>query len=329
MNRQWLRLALFVLIIVTSINCNSRTPSSRWQYTETSPHIAFKYVNKYSGAPTLLIVHGGPGDNSAYLIETLGKQLENKYNIIWYDQRGAGKSERDLSYDMYAITAHVEDIKRVQEAAGVDKVILVAHSWGGVPAGIYAAKYPEKVRAFVNINGTGSFLDIDDSLIKSLKIYFHDNLAKLDEIKAIEGLPHGFLRFIKRAKLAREAGLYYKDYPKTKKEIADYLKKAVEEGEYSEKEIEESEDALYLPMEYDSLDTVEIYSALAQVKAPTLIIAGMFDKVVSVESLKKYQLAISGAKLIVFEDSGHHPFQEEPDKFYQTFDGFMASLENH
>jgi proline iminopeptidase len=317
-----------VLLLSFSLHCQKPFDSktSNWQMTETKPRIAFKYVHNHNATPTLLIIHGGPGDNSAYLMGPCAKPLEEKYNVIWYDQRGTGKSERDLSYDAYATTSHVEDIRRVQEVVGVQQVILVAHSWGGMLAGFYAARYPEKVKAFININGTGSFLDIDHNLINYLKEFYKSDPKKMADARKVEEMPHGFLKFIRRAKLAREAGLYYKDYAKTKKEIASYLEQAVISGEYTKEEIKESDDALRMAMDYHSLDTAEIYSILPEIKASTLVIAGAYDKIVDTDSLEKYQRAIPNAKLVIFENSGHHPFQEEPDKFYSVINDFITQL---
>gem|GEM_PF-5518641 len=303
--------------------CRDAHTNRDWQNTHTEPSIAFRYDHAHAGAPTLLVVHGGPGDNSAYLMESVGQRWATKYNIIWYDQRGTGKSQRNLSYDMYATTHHVEDIKRVQDAAGISQVILVAHSWGGIPAGLYAARYPDRVRAFVNINGTGSFLDVDRSLLAALKQYYHEQPAILAEIADIERLPHGFLRFIKRAKMARAAGLYYKDFQLTKHAIAVSLQEAVRSGEYTEAEIAESEEALQIPLEFHSLDTVDIYSALTNITSPTLVTAGTYDKVVDVDSARRYQSAIPHAELVVFTASGHHPFQEEPEQFDAVMDAFI------
>ncbi|MBF0106056.1 MAG: alpha/beta hydrolase [Deltaproteobacteria bacterium] len=299
---------------------------SHWKITRTRPQIAYKYVKNDDKTPTLLIVHGGPGDNSAYLMGPMAKELQSQYNVIWYDQRGTGKSERNLSPENYAAIYHAEDIGRVLDAAGVSQAILVAHSWGGIPAGIFASRYPEKVKAYINICATGSFLDTNSGLIRSLKNYYRKDPSKLSKIKDIEEMSHGFFRFISTMKLAREAGLYYMDYKKTKAETDEYLREAVISGEYSTEEIQESENALYLPMEFHSLDTTEIYSILNKITAPTLLIGGKYDRVVDIESMKRYGRGIKGSKLIVFDNSGHHPFQEEPDRFFKTIDDFIGNL---
>lgn len=297
-----------------------------WRYTTDLPRLAYKYIQAHPDAPTLLFVHGGPGDNSAYLMGPLAARLGERYNLCWYDQRGTGKSERDVAYADYSLADHVEDIRRVQEAIGMERVVLVAHSWGGIPAGLYAARYPEKVTAFININGAGSFREIGEHMLQHLKDYYRRQPDKLAAIKAIEQLPRGFEHFIRRAKMAREAGLYYKDYAKTQAEIVRYLQDAVRSGEYTEAEVAESEDALLLPMMYHSLDTVEIYGTLGKVTSPTLVMAGTYDKVVDPPSLRRYARAIPNAEFVLFEQSGHHPFQEEPERFDQVVHEFLQRV---
>lgn len=330
--RRATQFGLFVAVVIGAIvgirywSPPRTLPVVGWQQTLDHPRIAYKYLHDHPEAPTLLFVHGGPGDNSAYLIAPLEQRLRVRYNVIWYDQRGTGKSERRLSYHAYATTAHVEDIRRVQDAAGAQRVILVAHSWGAIPAGLYAAQYPDRVRGLININGPGSYLDTEGGLLKYLKIVDQRDPGKLAELKAIEQMPHGFIRFIRLTKCARDAGAYYKEFAKTKGEIAAYLEQAVANGEYTKAEIEESDEALMVPMDLHSLGTTEIYAALEQVQAPTLVIAGKYDHVVDVETVRRYSQAIPNAQLVIFDQSGHHPFQEEPEKFDATLDEFVSHL---
>lgn len=306
-----------------AVSVSSVARTEGWSRTASHPTLAYKFTYHSEQVPTLLFVHGGPGDNSAYWMVPLESRWRTQWNLLWYDQRGAGKSERGLAYDAYSLAAHVEDIRRVQDAAGLERVVLVAHSWGGIPASLYAVRYPERVAALINVSGTGSFQEIGEHLLQHLKAYYRKDAVKLAEVKGIEQRPRGFESFIHRARLAREAGLYYKDFAKTKAEIGELLAAAVRRGEYTEDEVTEAEDALRFAMDYHSLDTADIMATLPQIKCPTLVIAGVHDKVVDVAHLQRYQRAIPGAELVLFERSGHHPFQEEPERFDDVVTAFI------
>jgi pimeloyl-ACP methyl ester carboxylesterase len=122
---------------------------------------------------------------------------------------------------------------------------------------------------------------------------------------------------------ARKAGVYYKNYSKTKLEIVRFHELAVIKGEYSQESIKEAEDPLYFLCLYDSLATFQIYDALQKIKCPALIMAGEYDKVADIQSLEKYAQSINNSLFHIFKESGHHPFQEEKKNFLFTIKQFV------
>lgn len=63
---------------------------------------------------------------------------------------------------------------------------------------------------------------------------------------------------------------------------------------------------------------------LKNVKAPTLIAAGRYDGVSTPEFNIQYKIFMPQATFIMFENSGHNPYLEEPEKFYKVFEDFMG-----
>ena len=94
--------------------------------------------------PVLLFVHGGPGMPEYFLTQDYPTGLEHDFNVVWWDQRGAG-----LSYGprIPASTMIVEQF--VVDTIGVteylrhrfsrEKIYLMGHSWGSL-LGIQAAE---------------------------------------------------------------------------------------------------------------------------------------------------------------------------------------------
>ncbi len=299
---------------------------SNWQHTVTHPQLAFRCRHNRTEVPHVVFIHGGPGDNCAYFKECCGNYLEERYNMVWFDQRGCGKSQRPLDHTDYSIVDQAEDIGRIQSSIGARQIILLAHSWGNIPASIYAATYPDKVRGLINISGSVSYIDGQTSLLNHLKSFHKKNAAALSELSKIEMMEYGFFRLIQLYRFARNAGLYYKDYAKTKEEVGVYLKKAVDSGEYCPESVEESEDALFAPCKYHSLATYELFGVLEDIKCPTLVISGAYDKVIDTNSAQKFCSLVKNSQLVVFEESGHHPFQEEPLKFQNVVSEFINSI---
>ncbi|TGE06611.1 alpha/beta fold hydrolase [Hymenobacter fodinae] len=102
------------------------------------------------GTPCVF-VHGGPGAGS-YSFEKLGgNRLEDGLQMIYLDQRGSGRSSSSPRKD-YAMARVVQDLEELRQHLGLQKWVVMAHSFGGTIATAYAAKYPERVQGLVLVN---------------------------------------------------------------------------------------------------------------------------------------------------------------------------------
>ena len=63
---------------------------------------------------------------------------------------------------------------------------------------------------------------------------------------------------------------------------------------------------------------------LAKFQQPTLVIAGRYDANCAPAVAFKIHQAIAGSRFVVFEQSGHCPYFEEPEKFLDVVDSFLA-----
>jgi proline iminopeptidase len=109
-----------------------------------------KIYYELSGNPKgkpVLFIHGGPG---------AGFSKEDKcyfnpkfFNIIHFDQRGAGRSKPFASIKNNTTFDLVNDIKKLLDFLKIKKTILFAGSWGSALALVYAIKHPETVSNMV------------------------------------------------------------------------------------------------------------------------------------------------------------------------------------
>ena len=104
-----------------------------------------------AGIQTIIVVHGGPGVTHDYL-RPEWDQLADFAHVVYYDQRGCGRSASELPYSW---RAHLDDLERVVDAAtgGKGRVVLAGSSWGTRLAILYAAEHPERVTALL-LSGT-------------------------------------------------------------------------------------------------------------------------------------------------------------------------------
>ncbi len=107
-------------------------------------------------APLLVNVHGGPGMSERALYRFHNAVLEDHFVVVYWDQRGAGKSfDRALDPETLTIARMSADLTELVDLLraefGRDQVLLVAHSWGTVLALEHLARRPETVAAYIGI----------------------------------------------------------------------------------------------------------------------------------------------------------------------------------
>ncbi|HEX8333896.1 MAG TPA: alpha/beta hydrolase [Segetibacter sp.] len=147
-------LVAFALI---SLSCGSIKGLCQDGFIEGTPALAYYKVGK--GEQTIIILHGGPAAGHSYL-RPEWDALSKVGQVVYYDQRGAGKSELSSCYSWQA---HVEDLKRViTKFSAKGKVILAGSSWGTQLALLYAYTYPNDVKGII-LSGTVKWFGMGDA----------------------------------------------------------------------------------------------------------------------------------------------------------------------
>ncbi|MDR3053178.1 MAG: alpha/beta hydrolase [Coriobacteriales bacterium] len=111
-----------------------------------------------SGAPVLLLVHGGPGFSESFMGYRLKAQWEDLFNLVFWDQRGCGKSlaasTKPITYPI-AINEIMSDMQAVVEHLkkryGVEKIAVLGHSWGSVLGSRYALEHPDDLLLYIGV----------------------------------------------------------------------------------------------------------------------------------------------------------------------------------
>jgi len=111
--------------------------------------------------PLLILVHGGPGFPEARLLRYFNAPLEKSFTVVYWDQRGTGKSfDSRIAKSSMTVEQFIADLNELVDAVrrrfGKNKISLYGHSWGSALGVLYAARFPEKVAAYV---GAGQIAD--------------------------------------------------------------------------------------------------------------------------------------------------------------------------
>src|SRR3954467_11345608 len=102
----------------------------------------------------VLLLHGGPAMGHDYM-EAFDSFFPGAgIEYYYYDQLGAGLSDRPDDDDLWTIPRFVEEVEQVRRALHLDKsnFCLFGHSWGGLLAIEYALKYQRNLKCLVVSN---------------------------------------------------------------------------------------------------------------------------------------------------------------------------------
>ncbi len=105
------------------------------------------YKSQGEGFPTFLL-HGFDSKKEGFMAQI--PELSKYYRIISIDMRGAGKSSRPNYH--YTMEMFADDVKGLMDYLSIQKINLIAHSFGGIFAQNFVVKYPESVNKLVLIN---------------------------------------------------------------------------------------------------------------------------------------------------------------------------------
>lgn len=95
----------------------------------------------------ILYLHGGPG---AGVNPKVRRYFDpNRYRIILFDQRGAGKSRANDILKSNSTEDLIADIEKIREHLKINKWSLFGGSWGSTLALAYSIEYPENVEAMI------------------------------------------------------------------------------------------------------------------------------------------------------------------------------------
>ena len=107
--------------------------------------------------PAVILLHGGPGASETALFRRFNAELERHFLMVYWDQRGTGRSYRNgIPPATMTIDGFVRDLDEVVEIVRrrflKEHVVLLGHSWGTALGIAYAARFPDKVAAYVGVS---------------------------------------------------------------------------------------------------------------------------------------------------------------------------------
>lgn len=252
----------------------------------------------------VIAVNGGPGLSHAYMLENdIWQRIAKGRLVVFYDQRGTGASKHLQPGVPQTMNAQITDLEAIRAKLGIEKFALVGDSYGGMLAMSYSAAHPEHVGKLV----------LSDSAAPSWKSMVHllpQTFPDISQQDAAEQKKLGSTtEAAARASLRNHFRMMF--YSPSKRDV--YMAHMGDLG--------------YEPAVAEAVSkatsNLDLTPTLAGFGFPTLVITGRYD--MNVAPLTAWRMAheIRGAKIVFFEQSGHLPSYEEPDKYRAVLEKFL------
>jgi proline iminopeptidase len=276
------------------------------------------YARDIGQGTPIIVLHGGPDFDHSYLLPELDR-LSDSYHLIYYDQRGRGRSADGVQPDDVTLASDIADLEKVRQYYHLDSVVLLGHSWGTVLALEYALRHPDRVSHMILMNpapasaddykqlksewmekrpedmerrkaiaATASFQEADtEAVVASYRIHFKPALARSEDYeKLISRMQAAFIR-------QGNAGI---------------LKaRAVESRLMSE---------TWAAPEYNLLPR------LKSLRIPTLVITADHE-FIPISTAEHIAQALPNARMVTLKDCGHFAYMESPVAVREQIDSLL------
>jgi proline iminopeptidase len=305
-NSFW-KFLLGICVLVLLSECEPPNPQVSEGYLDVNgSEIYYKTIGK--GEP-LIIVHGGPVLDHSYLLPHL-ESLAKDFQLVFYDQRATGRSSIDVDTSRMNLNAFIDDIELLRLGLGFSKINVLGHSWGGLLAMGYGAKYSQNIDHLVLSNSMAS--NSNDWHIESAEVAnMQTEQDRFERQRILDGL-----------KDENQVRLVL---------INELLMASFKPQMFDRSNLDKL--SLNLPENYEQRG--QIYQLLGpdmmsfnfdpeldEIKCPTLILYGDMEPAVKLYADKMVEL-IPNSELIVINKSGHFPFIEQPTAFDKAVLNFL------
>jgi pimeloyl-ACP methyl ester carboxylesterase len=271
--------------------------------------------------PILVLLHGGPGFPEMRLFRHFNASLEKSFIVVYWDQRGTNKSfDRNIPESSMTLDQFLADLDELVDAVrkrfGRDKVAIYGHSWGSALGVCYAARFPEKVAAYVGAGQIGSWPAserLSYAFVLAEATRRHHRKA-LKELRAIGPPPYSAQAKMVQGKwLGRFLGIVRGT------SFSKFLRIVLGGPEASFLDIPNIVRGMQFSQRtmWADVSALDLTTAVPALQVPVFFFLGRHDHVIAAETSAAYfeMLEAPSKTLTWFEESAHEPPFEEPEKF--------------
>jgi pimeloyl-ACP methyl ester carboxylesterase len=272
------------------------------------------HVEELGAGPCLVFAHGFSLTQDAWHYQR--RDLPDRFRCVFYDQRGHGRSGQPRRDD-YSLEALARDLRAVLDWTGEERLVVVAHSMGGMAALKLAELFPEelgnRVAGLVLVGST--YLDTVRGMTAAV--------TARGAYRAQRALLTGAFRFMGqdpvRANQLRRRGsdlgylgtrLFGFGSDPSPSQVA-----------FIDRTLAGTDVEVWAKV-FPSLIDFDLSEVLETLRLPALIAVGDKDRITPPAAARHMAEKIPGARLLVLEDAGHCAFLEE----HETLDAELVAF---
>jgi proline iminopeptidase len=263
-------------------------------------------------ATPLVCIHGGPGFTGYYLEPLF--ELSTVVPVVIYDQAGCGRSrQRCPVRKLFTVDGFVEELEALRKARGFEAMHLLGHSFGGLIAGEYALKYPERVSSIIFACVS---IDIPRWVADGERLV--SQLPLIQKMVLREGLRTG--QYNSPQFLAALAVYYQKHVYGFEDKPASIIKAEAEADS-------QTYQIMWGANELAVTGLVKDYNLAPRLELiwqPSLCVCGRFDEATP-EAHQFFTSQLPNSRCHIFENSAHHPQLTEREGFLRVVSEFLGS----
>jgi pimeloyl-ACP methyl ester carboxylesterase len=278
--------------------------------------------------PVMLFIHGGPASPLAPAAWEFQRPVEEYFTVVTYDQRAAGRTLRTVDpetiADTLTIAQYAEDAielaEQIRDRYGVEKVVLVGHSWGTIIAIRAVLSRPDLFHAYV---GIGQVIDAraNEALCFEYALQQareHNHTEALEQLASIAPYPGDEPLTRERIVIARQWAQYRGGLSAYREDSLYYFEAPLLSPEYTVEETETINEGNQFTLGRVLDEMLEVdYTGVTEFPIPVLMFLGRHDYTTPAQPTAEWieKVRAPYKQAIWFENSAHLAPWEEPGKF--------------
>ena len=277
------------------------------------PSLQFRTIHGYRRAfrvagsgPALLLIHGIGEDSTTW--EPVHAKLAQRFTVIAPDLLGHGESDKPRAD--YSLAAFANGMRDLLAVLDIDRVTVVGHSLGGGIAMQFAYQYPQLVERLVLVGSGGITKDVIFPLRLVAMPMGSEALAML----RVPGAAAALQLFGRTAGTVLGFTRLARDLPEGTRVLARLREPAA---------LSAFTQTLRAVVDGRGQKISVLDRSYLLQSMPVQLIWGEDDLVIPVSHARIAHEAIPNSRLEIFKNSGHMPYQDQPDRFVEIIERFV------